>query len=295
MTEWKHDNLAYDLALFKRSDKRMVWCDMQLGPSGSPRPDVYTIEKSYSKPDPTAYEIKVTRSDFLADVTAGKYQSYFRYAGRVIFAVPDGLISKEEVPTGCGLIVRKAATWRMARRATANQVEIPSSAMMKLLIDGVNRTVLERRAEPRSADAWRLAKSGRLALGQDVAEAIRSVDNMRGRLRAVAAELEAEEIKLRDMRQAASSIKREARERGEKQAEEMQQKAKDAICEIGEAVGIKGATLADIRWRARDLAEKISKDAEVSALRKQIGLIRGALKAADETPVANVLRTDLSA
>lgn len=40
-----HDELAQSLAAHLRGDARMIWCDLQLGPSGSPRPDVYTIDK----------------------------------------------------------------------------------------------------------------------------------------------------------------------------------------------------------------------------------------------------------
>lgn len=43
-----HDELAADLAAKLRTDRRMVWTDIQLGPSGSPRPDVYAIFKSFS-------------------------------------------------------------------------------------------------------------------------------------------------------------------------------------------------------------------------------------------------------
>lgn len=36
---WKHDDLAADLRKYLEGNKadRMIWCDMQLGPAGSPR------------------------------------------------------------------------------------------------------------------------------------------------------------------------------------------------------------------------------------------------------------------
>jgi len=136
-----HDELAQDLASHLRTERRMVWCDLQLGPAGSPRPDVFAIFKSFASPCPTAYEVKVTRSDFLADVTAGKWQSYLRFAGAVYFAADRSLgLSKADVPTHCGLLVRgETGAWRAVKRPVVNPLTIPQEALLKLLIDGVER------------------------------------------------------------------------------------------------------------------------------------------------------------
>lgn len=135
-----HDALAADLAAFLRTERVMTWEDIPLGPSGSVRPDVYTITKSFMSPCPTAYECKVTRSDFLSDVTSGKWQSYLKYASAVYFACAVGLFDKKDVPTHCGLIVRHpSGTWRRVKRAVFSPVIIPEEALLKLLIDGVER------------------------------------------------------------------------------------------------------------------------------------------------------------
>lgn len=81
-----HDELARSLADHLRAPDRMVWCDLQLGPSGSPRPDVYTIFKSYVRPHPVAYECKVSYADYRGDITSGKWQTYLKYACGVYFA-----------------------------------------------------------------------------------------------------------------------------------------------------------------------------------------------------------------
>jgi hypothetical protein len=117
----------------------MVWTDLQLGPRGSPRPDVYTINKSYINPRPTAYECKISAADFRSDVTSGKWSTYLEYAHSVIFAVPAGLISKDDVPTMCGLTVRHENAWRLAKKAVVNPRPIAQEALLKLLIDGVTR------------------------------------------------------------------------------------------------------------------------------------------------------------
>lgn len=135
-----HDELARSLADSLRTDRVMCWQNMQMGPSGSARPDVYTILKSYVSPSPTTYECKVTRSDFLSDVTSGKWQAYLRFSSAVYFAVPEGLIEKKEVPAHCGLIVRyPSGTWRRQKRAVLSPVTIPEEVLIKLLIDGVER------------------------------------------------------------------------------------------------------------------------------------------------------------
>ncbi len=148
---------------------------MQLGPSGSPRPDVYTLERSYSRPMPTAYEVKISRSDLRSDTTSGKWQKYLAFAGAVIFAVPDGLCTVADIPVGCGLIVRKGATWRHVRKATRQPVTLPTDACMKLLIDGVRRTVQREMPQPRTLDLWREHEEVRNKFGEAVARAARDI------------------------------------------------------------------------------------------------------------------------
>ena len=146
--KWGHDQLANDLAehLAKNTD-RIIWTDMQLGPAGSPRPDVFSIPKSYSNFKPLAYECKISVSDFRSDITKGKWQSYLKFASGVIFAVPKGLINKDDVPKGCGLIVRSESGWRMVKGPTLTPIanDLPKDFWIKLVIDGVDRSRREQR------------------------------------------------------------------------------------------------------------------------------------------------------
>lgn len=172
---WKHDDLAADLAQYLRSDKRLVWTDMQIGPSGSARPDVYTLERSYSKPLPTAYECKISRSDLRSDTTSGKWQKYLAFAGAVIFAVPEGLCTPADIPASCGLIVRKGQVWRHVRKATRSPVVLPMDACMKLLLDGVSRTVGQATPKPRKIELWGEHAGVRQKFGEAVARAARDL------------------------------------------------------------------------------------------------------------------------
>lgn len=172
---WKHDDLLADLAGHLLGPDRMVWTDMQLGPSGSPRPDIYTLQKSYSRPCPTAFEIKVSRSDLRSDTTSGKWQTYLKYAASVTFAVPDGLCTVADIPDGCGLIVRKAEVWRYARRPTIQRVTPPFEACMKLLIDGVGRAYQGTTPRSRSAQLWQENSAVRKKFGEAVDKCARDL------------------------------------------------------------------------------------------------------------------------
>lgn len=180
---WKHDDLARDLAQHLRSDQRMVWTDMQLGPSGSPRPDVFTLERSYSKPMPTAYECKISRSDLRSDTTSGKWQKYLAYAGAVIFAVPDGLCTAADIPNGCGLIVKKGQVWRHVRKAVRQPVTLPMDACMKLLIDGIGRVVGPTQPQMRRVELWQENEAVRKKFGAAVAKAARDLATVEGQVR----------------------------------------------------------------------------------------------------------------
>lgn len=170
MKKWSHNGLMNDLAEYLGNNvDRIIWTDMQLGPSGSPRPDVYTIPKSYSNFRPLAYEIKVSVADFRADTTKGKWQSYLKYASGVIFAVPQGLINKDDVPKGCGLIVRYESGWRMAKGPTLTPIknDLPTDFWIKLVIDGVDRS--KRTELKHQLNTWKVNDEICKKYGQELA------------------------------------------------------------------------------------------------------------------------------
>ncbi|MDE1011120.1 MAG: hypothetical protein OSB38_36215 [Paraburkholderia fungorum] len=139
--KWTHDGLAHDLASHLRglSDRR-VWVDMQLGAAGSTRPDVYTMPCSFSRFTPIAYECKVSVADFRADVTKGKYTDYLGYASGVIFACPAGLLKRDDIPKGAGLMTRGEDGWHTLKAPTLSKCpELPRSLWLKLVMDGERR------------------------------------------------------------------------------------------------------------------------------------------------------------
>lgn len=245
---WKHDDLARDLAQHLRSDQRMVWTDMQLGPSGSPRPDVYTLERSYSKPMPTAYECKISRSDLRSDTTSGKWQKYLAYAGAVIFAVPDGLCTPADIPNGCGLIVRKGQAWRHLRKATRQPVTLPMDACMKLLIDGVGRVVGPAQPQLRRVELWKESEAVRKKFGSAVAKAARDL----------------------------AGVEREVRDMSERRAEGYQQVEREVAARRQYLMEQVRKEQTEFEQAKRDILEWLEIDGDVSAyaIRRRIAELK---------------------
>lgn len=193
MADMTHDALAEDLAahLAGYSTPMVVWTDMQLGPAGSARPDVYAIEKTYSALRARVFEVKVSRADFLSDVTSGKYLRYAAFAGSITFATPAGLISKDEVPKGCGLITRSPeGVWRYQRKPTLQPTpDLPRDAWLKLVIDGCGREREAARVKacvPRTTSEWCHQRRVRDRFGAELAAIVADRDNAARQIQAEA-------------------------------------------------------------------------------------------------------------
>jgi hypothetical protein len=68
------------------------------------RIDVWALRVSWSRLEAWAFECKVDRGDFKRDVDAGKWRKYLSSCSRFYWVCPEGLIKKEEVPEGTGLM-----------------------------------------------------------------------------------------------------------------------------------------------------------------------------------------------
>jgi hypothetical protein len=278
MSSWKHDDLANDLAAHLRgASDRMVWTDMQLGPVGSPRPDVYTVPCSFAKFRPIAYEIKISVADFRRDVTAGKWMSYLKYASGVIFCVPAGLIKKEDVPAGCGLMTRGETGWRALKGPTLKPVEtLPRDAWIKLLIDGIGRIGDQVRVDLRGdiENEWALNQRVRAKLGNLVGQAI--VDNADASDR-LARETARLGRAAEDARKEYQAIVDGAKDRARQESAQVDA----ARNELARALGLEaGAGTWEIAAAARAASARLDADSEIERLRSQVRSIDKALKRA---------------
>lgn len=196
---WLHDDLLVDLAGHLRASGSVVaWVDMQLGPVGSPRPDVYTIDKTFEQLRARVYEIKVSRSDFLRDITSGKWTTYRAFSSAVIFATPDGLVKRSEIPDEAGWIVRNATGWRSLKRATMRPLDtLPRKVWQKLLIDGIDRAN-QVRSSKRAMNAYLAELSAAKKFGHEMAALAAEPKRRRRELEAEIAHLETEAARQRE-------------------------------------------------------------------------------------------------
>lgn len=170
-----HDQLAESLAAHLRANTdSVVWTNMQMGPSGSARPDVYAIAKSYSKFNAAAFEVKVSAADLLRDLSSGKWQSYLKFSTTVCFAMAADLAKShgDRVPRECGLIVLGETGWRYRRRAINQPLaNLPRDAWLKLVIDGVEREA-KRPRDRQARTEWMAERALTKAIGEHAARQI---------------------------------------------------------------------------------------------------------------------------
>jgi len=169
-----HNALATKLARHMLAESRMVYEDIPVGRSGSIRPDVLTIEKSYTKPNPAAYEIKVSLADFRSDTTSGKWMGYLNYAWSVTFVVPRGLVKKSDIPDKCGLVTynEDLDTFVTIKKPTVDPRQLDSEMLLKLLIEGSGRETEPGAFKVREARQYYLDEKIRKKFGKNIGEKI---------------------------------------------------------------------------------------------------------------------------
>lgn len=284
---WNHDDLARDLAAHLRgASDRLIWTDMQLGPAGSPRPDVYTVPCSFARFQPVAYECKISVADFRRDVTAGKWTSYLRFAAGVTFAAPAGLLKKEDIPAGCGLIVRGPDGWRSLKGPTLKNVDnLPRDAWIKLIIDGMGRLADQSYEQLRTGlcNEWTLEKKLRARLGDVVADAVRDQLNAERRLKDATERLE-------NLAEEAENERRLILDRAKQHAERDAAQIDGARVELAGALGLPASAGAwEIASACKQAARRVCLDSEVKRLRQQLERIQAAIESAAE-PLPHIAR-----
>ncbi|KVN17941.1 MULTISPECIES: hypothetical protein [unclassified Burkholderia] len=277
---WAHDDLAKDLAAHLRgASDRLVWTDMQLGPAGSPRPDVYTVPCSFARFQPVAYECKISVADFRRDVTAGKWTSYLRFAAGVIFAAPAGLLKKEDIPAGCGLIVRGPDGWRSLKGPTLKNMEnLPRDAWIKLIIDGMARLANTNLEQVRVGlhSEWSIEKTLRKRLGDIVADAMRDRLHAERRLKTATERLE-------NLAEEAERERHLILDRAKEHAERDAAQVDGARIELARALGLRESAGAwEIASACKEAARRLNANSEVKRLRQQLERIQIAIESAAE-------------
>ena len=101
------------------------------GVEGHRRLDAWAMKKSYTNPCMYGYEIKVSRNDFTSDK---KWVDYLSYCNRFYFVCPWGLIAKDELPEGVGLLWASKTGARLFKKKEANYRPIPPPVSLFIYI-----------------------------------------------------------------------------------------------------------------------------------------------------------------
>ena len=132
--------------------------------------DAVALRKSWANPSVIGYEIKVSRSDFTRD---DKWQGYLQYCNEFLFACPDGLIKKEELPDNVGLIYFKNGTMRTVKRAIWREVNQPADFFKYILFSKMDNERIPFFGDTREyAEAYLQCKRQNKEIGHDVARRI---------------------------------------------------------------------------------------------------------------------------
>ena len=181
--KWEHEALQADLAATRRDVGEIAVERLAIGSYGSGgQMDVFSVKPSWTQPQPTVYEVKISRPDFLRDTQAGKYQRYLPYCRRLYFATPAGMIDRKEVPEGMGLCVRGETGWRTVvaprvRPSPDGWPEILFSLVLKIHPGPWDRPTRAERIKA-TAKAMELRVAGR-ATAPKVAAALNELDLLR--------------------------------------------------------------------------------------------------------------------
>jgi hypothetical protein len=134
----RSDEIKKALARHYPSERWVFLTEVKTGPTWFAGPgellkiDAVAIRKSWSHPIINAYEVKVSRSDFLGDL---KWPGYLPYCHRFYWACPTGLIKDTEVSEQAGLIyVSKTGGLKTVKKALFRHIDMPTSMFYHLLI-----------------------------------------------------------------------------------------------------------------------------------------------------------------
>jgi len=289
LKKWGHDELQHDLAEYLRNTRELIaWENMQLGPSGSPRPDVYALPRSYSNFRPIAYECKISVADFRSDITSGKWQSYLKFSCGVVFAAPAGLISKDDLPKGCGLIQRSESGWRMLKGPTLQRLpDMNTYTWIKLLIDGVERDAKRARTKARErAGAWQIEDRLRAKYGAEVARLVGLALRAKEQL---AQQTAVHEATVRAIKESTSKASKEAREQAEREARYVTREMEGLAVALGLPAN---ASSWELQLAIREARDRLGIDGEVQRLRKLLHDIGVTIRTAEKPLPGEIAAND---
>ncbi len=167
------------LLLAERHSKDVFVPQCKNGPTqcahGLLKLDAWAMARSWAHPKLTAYEIKVSRQDFLKD---DKWRMALDWCNEFYWVAPEAIIDKAEIAAECGLLTvsRNGSRLFTRKRAPYREIDEPGDLFRYILMC---RTSIKGEDEERSnSETWRRWMERRDAdkqLGWNVSKKIQEV------------------------------------------------------------------------------------------------------------------------
>jgi hypothetical protein len=115
--------------------------------------DLWAMKKSWSQPNTIAFEIKVSRSDFLKD---SKWPGYLPFCNEFYFVCPYGLIQNAEVPADAGLVMtsKHGTNLYTKKKAPWRNIQVPEE-LYRYLLMWRTRIERDRSWDVTSLEGWK--------------------------------------------------------------------------------------------------------------------------------------------
>ncbi|MHA2254157.1 MAG: MmcB family DNA repair protein, partial [Candidatus Kariarchaeaceae archaeon] len=130
------------------------------------------MTKSWARPKIWIYEIKVSRSDFLSD---DKWRNYIEYCNEFYFVASPGIIHRDEIPDGVGLIECSKNCKRLftKKKAIHRDIEAPVDVFLYILMWRAKIDPPRQRHDMEDIQEWLDNKESIHAIGHIISKNIR--------------------------------------------------------------------------------------------------------------------------
>ncbi len=204
---WTADRLAVDLVKLLELRRWIAVHEVALYDRLDRRADVLAMLRSGQNTRLMVFELKISRSDLLADLRAEKWRAYLP-AAPVTFALPAGLADPREIPADAGLLIRSDAGWRWKRQAATWKTAGPPLETMRRLVMAVADQTARRvhQAQPRKASLWSTSFNARTEVARRIAGVAARLDQSETDLRSRRAELAELDMAVRERQAELSAL-----------------------------------------------------------------------------------------
>jgi len=137
-----HHDLGATLATWLSRNGRACWTNIELKVRNAEslqivRPDVFSINATLdpARIDAAVHEVKISRSDFLADIAKpSKRAGYAAISEKFYYVAPEGLLRPEEMPEKAGLLLARGDDFVVARRPKKRRVVLAPEVMLAMAL-----------------------------------------------------------------------------------------------------------------------------------------------------------------